>query len=346
MSIPARSGWANYLRLKADFKDENTGVSVHTSIELTGSRWMGDDRGTAVSPGATGQYNPSSGGDNTRLDMGYAQVPFANGTILRVGRQAANWNNCFLVCDDRRDRILTITPTGVGTLLALYDRRRDATSFTNLDNGDQVGLGLVTKAADFTVGLLYVHWFENAKDENITTGAYVLSGLHLVSPYISGNLTDNLSLTAGFTFTEGSSTTSPANTPNQYFNDVGWAEYVRLGTSVGGVELNFQAAAAQDGGLISNGFDTYSSLINNNPDSTANPTSLYRMGGGLGLEDFNEYIVAGQAILPINSQLSLRGALGMLNVDNGSADDSPCSTTCRRITRSTVRYPPRQPSVC
>ena len=81
------TGWANYLRLKADFKDKNTGVSVHTSIELAGSRWRGDNRGTVVSPGATGQYNPSSGGDTARLDLGYVQVPFANGTILRVGRQ-------------------------------------------------------------------------------------------------------------------------------------------------------------------------------------------------------------------------------------------------------------------
>ncbi len=309
------TGWANYLRLKADFKDENTGVSAHTSIELAGSRWMGDNRGTAVSPSATGQYNPGSGGDNAHLDMGYAQVPFANGTILRVGRQASNWNNCFLVCDDRRDRILSIIPTDVGSVLAIYDRRRDMDGFSNPDNGDLFALGLVTEAADFDIGVLYVHWLENAKDEDIGTG------VHLFSPYISGNLTDNLSLTAGFNFTTGGSTTSSVN-PGQFFNDPAWAEYLRLGTSVGGAELNFQVVAAQDGALISNGFDTYSSLINNNPDSTASPTSLYRMGGTLGIESFNEYLVAGQAILPINSKLSLRGALGMLNVDNGSADDS------------------------
>jgi len=312
------TGWANYLRLKADFKDENTGVSVHTSIELAGSRWKGDNRGTVVSPGATGQYNPSSGGDNTRLDLGYVQVPFANGTILRVGRQASNWNNCFLVCDDRRDRILSIIPTAAGSVLAIYDRRRDMTDFDNSDNGDLFALGLVTEAADFDVGLLYVHWLNNSKTGD--TDPYVLSGVHLFSPYISGNLTDNLSLTAGLNFTTSGSITT--GNSGQYFNDPALAEYLRLGTSLGGAELNFQVAAAQDGGLISNGFDTYSSLINNNPDSTASPTSLYRMGGTLGIESFNEYLVAGQAILPINSKLSLRGALGMLNVDNGSADDS------------------------
>jgi hypothetical protein len=135
------NGFANRLRVKADFKDEATGISVHTSTELAADRWSGDGK-SLPSNMASGQSYSGNANEDVSLDLGYVQVPFSNGTIVRVGRQAANWSNCFLTCDDRRDRVLTLTPTSLGTVIALYDRRSDTAQFANRDNGDQVALGL------------------------------------------------------------------------------------------------------------------------------------------------------------------------------------------------------------
>jgi len=79
---------------------------------------------------------------------------------------------------------------------------------------------------------------------------------------------------------------------------------------------------AQDGGLISSGFDTYSSMINSSPDSTANPTSVYRMGGKSGRKDYNESLLIGKVGFNLTPQWKLTGAAGSLMVDNGTDSDS------------------------
>lgn len=134
------NGFAQYLRLRADFKHEETGVEVHTRLELAGDRWTGDARDYTT----TGQrsFNSDNNGDNVRLDLGFVQIPFKFG-LLRVGRQEANWNNCLLVCDDRRDRALFLTKLGDVSAFIGYDRRQDNTPFSNEDNGNQIFPGLV-----------------------------------------------------------------------------------------------------------------------------------------------------------------------------------------------------------
>ncbi|UZD66093.1 hypothetical protein [Marinobacter sp. AN1] len=307
------NGFANLLRVKADFKDENTGISIHTSTELASDRWSGDGKslpsGTASSESYTGNAN-----EDVTLDLGYVQVPFSNGTILRVGRQAANWSNCFLTCDDRRDRILTLTPTSLGTVIALYDRRSDTASFANRDNGDQVALGLVTKAADFNVGLLYVHWLQNTA----TPGGYPLQGTHLFSPYISGMIGDAVKLDVGVNYFDGNEVDLG---DGRIYADASFGTYVRGGFDLGAMNLQVQWAGTQDGGFIVPGFDTFSSLINNNPDSTQNPTSLYRMGGQSGLEDHEENLFIAKATFDVTPRMSLHGSVGTLQIDNGTDDD-------------------------
>ncbi|HEX5676969.1 MAG TPA: hypothetical protein VFX91_03255, partial [Alcanivorax sp.] len=117
------NGFAHLIRVKSDFLDEDTGISLHTSVELAGDRWVGDNRGYT---GVGGQaFNTANKGDNVRLDLGYVQMPFGH-TVVRVGRQATSYNNCFLVCDDRRDRVLVIQPLSKKLqVLAIYDRRQD-----------------------------------------------------------------------------------------------------------------------------------------------------------------------------------------------------------------------------
>lgn len=312
------NGIANLLRLKADFRDEQTGVSLHTSIELAGDRWAGDD--LDYNQTADEAFNTDNRGSNVRLDLGYVQIPI-DGNLLRVGRQATSWNNCLLVCDDRRDRILLIVPTGIGNFTANYDRRGDTDGFFNDDNGDMAAVGYTTKLSDFTLGLLYVHWFEN--HSGLPRG-YALQGADIFSPYLEGNVADLFDFSLGIQYMGNNEITygGAPGTEGLIFEDSAFSEYLRIGKSLGPVQLDLQWVGAQDGGLVSPGFNTYSSIINSSPESTANPTSMYRMGGANGLKDFDESLIIGRVGFDVTPKWTISGAVGRLSIDNGTNDDS------------------------
>src|SRR5690606_22335477 len=61
------TGFGHLIRVKANFLDEDTGISVYTSVELAGDRWVGDNHG-AASPANDQAFNTGSRGDNVRLD--------------------------------------------------------------------------------------------------------------------------------------------------------------------------------------------------------------------------------------------------------------------------------------
>lgn len=319
------NGFANLLRVTSNFIDEDTGVSVHTRLELAGDRWQGDD--LDYNSGSTEQFNADNRGSIVSLDLGYAQIPLPGKAILRVGRQEANWNNGLLVSDDRRDRILGIVPTSIGTVLALYDRRGDQQGFFSNDNGDMISLGLITKLMDYQVGLLYVHWFTNHKG---ASQGYALQGADIFSPYITGSVGGLFKLTTGFNYVGNNKideaapgvSYASAGFDGLVFSDSSFSEYVRAEKTLGDLDFGLQWVGAQDGGLISSGFDTYSSMINNSPESTANPTSVYRMGGKSGLKDYNESLLIGKVGFNVTPQWKVTGALGSLMVDNGTNDDS------------------------
>ncbi len=73
---------------------------------------------------------------------------------------------------------------------------------------------------------------------------------------------------------------------------------------------------------MSNGYDTYSSLISSTPDSNANPTSLFSMGRAVGTQDYDEQLLIGKLGFDITLRFNLTGAIGYLNVDNGDDDGS------------------------
>lgn len=318
------NGMAHLIRVKTDFLDEDTGISLHTSLEVAGDRWSGDARNyETTSPQG---FNTSNNGDNVRLDLGYLQIPVGH-TVFRVGRQATSYNNCFLVCDDRRDRLLMIQPFSKDfQVLAIYDRRKDAhngATFDNNDNGDQYGLAAVAKVAGLDTSLLLLHYGKN--DSGVTGGnEYALQGVNAVSGYVAGDVGELAKMTVGFNlFMDGElQTADPSN--GQYFTEDSMSQFVRLEGSLGLMDWGLQYAGAQDGGLISTGFDTYSSLINSNPESTNSPTSVYSIGQTFGVEDLDQQIIAGKATFNLTPKFSITGAIGQLDVDHPAlgTDDS------------------------
>lgn len=330
------NGLANLLRLKADLKHEETGVSLHTSIQLAGDTWSGDSR----TDGSSGFGYNNQGNETVTLDTGYVQIPIA-GNLLRVGRQAANWNNCFLTCDDRRDRIGGVFPTKVGTFVALYDRRADNFSgdnFNSSDSGDATVLAYITRLGGFNVGLLYNHYYKNSGEDAV----YPIQGGHVFSPYISGSLTEGLNLTIGANWLGG----NEENDENTIFGDGtqyenlvydgefnaegvdygdAFSGYIRLDGDVGALNWGIQYVAAIDGGFIDPGFDTYFSTVNNNPSNTGNPTSLISLGRGYGMEDYDQHLLAAKLGFDITPKFNLTGAVGYMRIDNGQFDNDDSS---------------------
>ena len=70
--VDSDQGFAQYLRVEADFKHEETGVQVITRVELSGDRWTGDER--QYSPTAQRAFNTTNTGDTVRLDLGFVQI--------------------------------------------------------------------------------------------------------------------------------------------------------------------------------------------------------------------------------------------------------------------------------
>lgn len=311
------TGFGHLIRVKGNFLDEETGISVHTSVELAGDRWVGDNHGGADHPG----FNTGSRGDTVRLDLGYLQVPVGH-TVFRIGRQATSYNNCFLVCDDRRDRVMMIQPfSKTLTLVVGYDRRQDNDIFAHQDNGDQVNAGLIAKVGGWDASLLYVKWLNNYEGTIATAPTpYALSNVDLFSGYLSGDLAGLAKATVGFNYFMNGNVEHPIN-QDAYFTDQAPSAYLRLEQSFGVADLGLQYVMTKDGGLVSGGFDTYSSLINNNPDATQSATSMYTMGSALGQKDFDENLLIGKATWNLTPKFAITGAVGNLDIDNGTESD-------------------------
>ncbi len=326
------NGFAHLIRVKSDFLDEDTGISLHTSVELAGDRWVGDQRG--YTGAGANAFNANNKGDNVRLDLGYVQIPFGH-TVVRVGRQATSYSNCFLVCDDRRDRVLLIQPfSKTFQVLAIYDRRRDLDTFENTDNGDQFVFGFVSKPMGLDISALYIKYLKNYEGDitqaTNASGPYAVSGADLFSGYISGNIGEVAKATVGANYFTNGKVTTPANN-GQFVTEDALSQYIRLEGSVGVMDWGVQYVGAQDGGYISPGFDTYSSLIQNNPESTANPTSLYTMAQSYGVEGYDESVLAGKLTWNVTPKLAITGAVGQLSIDNpgtpASGDEVDDSST-------------------
>lgn len=318
------TGLSHLLRLGIDFSHEETGIKVFSSFDVAGERWQGD----RYSYDSKANYNNTVRSNEVRLDYAYVTVSVSERGRVNVGRQRTSFNNCFLVCDGRRDRVAyhhSLTPTLTGVIN--YDRKQDKGAFERIDNGDLVFFGFLGKYNNLDVGFLNFHYLDNYEGSTAQeSDAYALSGVHMISTYIGGKVTEDIKLTLGLNY-NNDGTVKPANAINhenkgKNFSKASFATYLRGEADLGRVGLGLQYVATIDGGLVSPGFDSYSSLINNNPDATASPTSLYRIGGELGLRKANDQLIAAKVNYKATDKVTLGAALGNLKIERATANST------------------------
>ncbi len=260
-------GYTNRIRLKGTFKTDGN-VSVNTRLILSDSSWTGDSHS-----GMQGAYE-NSGSDAVGVDYGYIQAPIA-GWTFRFGRQVANWANCFLTCDDRRDRILAMKRFGGTTLILLNDKRQSTSNeeaYTNVGTGTSAATSegdLYVAAAVGVVkgwqwGLLAGKWLGEP--------SYILDEVFAISPFVKGKA-GPVKLEGAINILGGGDDTYAA------FRDTVFSLYVKAGMEVGAINLEGQVVYVDAGSLVAPGFDTFSILLNNTPDNNQSNTNVHSIGG-------------------------------------------------------------------
>jgi hypothetical protein len=279
------------LRLAATVKLDD-GVQVVTRMNLMDNTWTGDTRS-----GVTGTDQPFSpdAGDTVSLDLGYLQLPLGPG-VLRIGRQESNWANCFVSCDDRRDRIIWVGQIGGFTAGAIYDKRNEgvAAAAPGQDvraiDDDATGYSVfaVGKLGPVLAGLLYYHL---RFDDQFALPALADDELNLVTPYFQGKF-GAIEASGAFAWQD-----HPA------FDDEQLGGYLRAGYNFGIAKVDGQVLWT-DGYAPNQGWDTFSSLINNSPENDNSPITVARVGPDtLG--------VAVRGTFNVGQQLKLVGAAGI-----------------------------------
>ena len=278
-------GYTNRIRVKGTYKTDGN-VSVNTRIILNDSSWTGDNH----SGGVQGAY-ANSANDAVAVDYGYIQAPIL-GWTFRFGRQVANWGNCFLTCDDRRDRILAMKRFGGTTLIFLNDKRQSTSdqeaynlNTTTLEfepastsEGDLYTAAAVGVINGWQWGLLAGKW--------IGEESYILDEVYAISPFVKGK--------AGPVKLEGTlNILGGGDDDYAAFRDTVFSFYVKAGMQAGPVMVEGQIVYVNAGSLIAPGFDSFSMLINNNPDNAQSSVSYHSMGGLGKMGPNNDYAAYG-----------------------------------------------------
>lgn len=260
-------GFAQLIRMKLDMETPDK-IKVKTRTVLSGDKWAGDGVNNAV----TGNSS-TRGGNDVRLDYGFIEVPLPGGVYARAGRQEANFSDCFNTCDSRRDRLLLMKFMGNYVPALVYDKRVEGQINSEKDDGDMYAAALFHIHKTHEWALLYATW-QNDDD------SYILKNVHNFSPYYKYKSDTFNALVVYNWLGQGSQTTGSTAATSQLYPDNHHSfaikgEY-RFTDSF---EFSTQFIMALDGGLITNGYDTYSFVVNNSPDNNQSNTRLITMGG-------------------------------------------------------------------
>lgn len=333
-SGPLRQGYQQRTRLAFTLGLENN-IRLISAADLRSGYWYGDPVSDGDSqtggvdvdgdgvPDFYQETRPDAYNDEVSpmvtLDHAYLEFPLLGG-MASVGRQKANWASCFVSCDDRRDRLKWVTRVGNTRVIAALDKRDEGDLGNNKDDGDQWIIATVGRYGGWYLGLLGSYFSGDENDAGNTDG-YVLSQAKLFSPHVVGRI-GPVKVESAFNYI--------GDGVNGFYEGTHTSEFLRLGWSASALTLEAQVAAVQNGGLVSGGFDTYSSLINNSPDYEQSPTTValpnpgpvgaYRGLGGLGLTDvtdeLDQLLVAARVGYHVTDALRVTAAWGQLDQEN------------------------------
>lgn len=288
-------GVAQRIAVKVDLTvDKKTKIKTQTI--LSGDNWKGDSADQAV----TGNSDNGAGGNPVRLDYGYIETVLPGDVIMRAGRTTANFSDCFNTCDDRRDRFLLMKFYGKFVPVILYDKRVEGSIDVANDDRDMYAAALFHLDKVHEWALLYATWLSKNPND-------LLQEVHNFSPYYKYK-GDKLNLLVVYNWLG-----QGANNSLFYHHHHSYAvkaEYQLLPS----LKIGGQAIRSIDGGLIAGGYDTYSFVVNNDPDHNKSNTKLVSIGGlgtftGDKVDD--EYFYVGRLSYSVTKDTTLHAVTGL-----------------------------------
>lgn len=287
-------GFAQRIALKVDLEVDSK-TKIKTQTILSGDQWNGDTAGQAVS----GNSDNTAGGNPVRLDYGYIETVLPNQVVLRAGRTTANFSDCFNTCDDRRDRLLLMKSYGKFLPVVLFDKRAEGEFNNSEDDRDMYAAALFHLDPTHEWALLYATWV--SKNEND-----ILKGVHNFSPYYKYRKGKLKALMVYNWLGQGTNQSIFYHHHHSYAIKVEYSLF-------GNLRFGAQAINSIDGGLIASGYDTYSFVVNNDPDHNRSNSKLVSLGGFgtlTGNQVDDEFFYVGRVSYDFNNQTTLNTTYG------------------------------------
>jgi hypothetical protein len=280
--------FAQFLRVNADAKaDEH--LTLKTGLVLAAENWEGDAHkpiySSNINNGGTGVggKNEDGTGNGNATHLDHAVIEYnSNGWITSVGRQAVSSPGNFLTSDDRRDRIqvLKVFPT-FDVLAFIYDKRAEGSLANGNDDLDMYSINYYGTYGQFKYALQTGYF--TSKKYDITTSGYNLpinlDGVKQFTPQLSTSFA-GLDINLYYTVLWGGSA---------FYKDTHHSAALKLSREFEFAKVEYESVVVKDGGLVANGFDTLSSIINNNPDHNQSHINLRSIGLDLGTKGADEY---------------------------------------------------------
>ena len=294
-----------FFRLNIDAQPEPE-LAIKTGLVLSGNTWDGDTHvTTATSSGIDHKLGGS--GDTTRLD--HASIDYnKDGYLTTIGRVAVTSPGAFLTSDDRRDRVqvLKIMPTSI--LALVYDKRSEGTLTNGRDDLDMFSVNYYGKTEWFNYALQTGYWTSKTN--------YTLKDLKQFTPQLTGNLLGihfdfyYTLLTGGSTYNTGNALTS------SLYQKTHHSAALVLTHEINATKISYQSIITSHGGLIAGGYDTFSSVVNNNPDYHQSSINMRTIGAGFGRSEANEQLHMLKLSHHLNDtfQASISGGFGKIYV--------------------------------
>lgn len=307
-------------------------ASLHAGAILQGYTFVGNNHGQQVNQSTYPDQTSGYPSNAIRLDYAYLETPIGGGVDMSVGRQIVNWGYCFTACDTRRDRIKFIKVIHNWVLVDLWDKR--ASGVMSQSNaaaplGDYRSgyMWLNGVVAGFHPGMnsslhfgTFISIFRGDSATGANAGApnstissgYALEGVDLWSSWIRGNI-------GGWQYLGNLNVTKNGKI---LWPDTSEAYAVRVSHDLMSNQWNLagQYIGVHNGGLISSGYDTFSSLVNNSPAMDTSPTNVTNLGGtGVpGVSQFKQWMAMVRLSWMPTPAWTLNLAAGRMHRDGGT----------------------------
>ncbi len=261
--------FAQFLRVNVDAKaDEH--LTLKTGLVLAAENWEGDyHKSVAVGGTAVGGKNEDGTGNGNATHLDHAIIEYTQDSwIYSAGRHAVTTPGCFLTCDDRRDRIQVAKLMPNYDLFAIaYDKRSEGVLNNGKDDTDMITLDYYGSIPMFKYALQFGYFHQTSP-----TPLLSLDNIKQFTPQFNANVF-GVEVNGYYSVLWGGTV---------LYKDAHHSAAIRITKDFGLAKVDYQSIFTMKGGFIATGFDTLSSIINNNPDHNQSLISLRSIGTSLG----------------------------------------------------------------